>query len=77
MGEGRRRSFRPNSLSSSGSAIDEGRLIRGAARTRHILGKMYLGSFLSGVAAPKLKAPSSPAEIHWANGDYMIDRLDE
>ena len=36
-------------------AIDEGRLIRGAAETRHILGKMYLASFLSGVAAPKLE----------------------
>ena len=36
-------------------AIDEGRLIRGAAESRHILGKMYLASFLSGVAAPKLE----------------------
>jgi aminoglycoside phosphotransferase (APT) family kinase protein len=36
-------------------AIDEGRLMRGAAESRHILGKMYLASFLSGVAAPKLE----------------------
>ena len=37
-------------------AIDEGRLTRGAAETKHILGKMYLASFLSGVAAPKHEA---------------------
>jgi hypothetical protein len=37
-------------------AIDEGRLKRGAAETQHILGKMFLASFLSGVAAPKLEA---------------------
>ena len=36
-------------------AIDEGRLTRGAAETKHIAGKMYLASFLSGVAAPKLE----------------------
>ena len=46
-------------------AIDEGRLIRGAVETRHILGKMYLASFLSGVAAPKLEgAGLAAAEIH-------------
>ena len=37
-------------------AIDEGRLMRNTVGTRHILGKMYLASFLSGVAAPKLEA---------------------
>ena len=37
-------------------AIDEGRLKRGAPGTMHILGKMFLASFLSGVAAPKLEA---------------------
>ncbi|MBA2398904.1 MAG: phosphotransferase [Bradyrhizobium sp.] len=37
-------------------AIDEGRLKRHAVGTRHILGKMYLASFLSGVAAPKIEA---------------------
>jgi hypothetical protein len=31
-------------------------LKRGAAETQHILGKMFLASFLSGVAAPKLEA---------------------
>lgn len=33
-------------------AIDEGRLKRGAAETKHILGKMFLASFFSGVATP-------------------------
>jgi aminoglycoside phosphotransferase (APT) family kinase protein len=33
-------------------AIDEGRLKRGAAETKHILGKMFLASFFSGVAPP-------------------------
>jgi len=33
-------------------AIDEGRLKRGATETKHILGKMFLASFLSGAAAP-------------------------
>ena len=33
-------------------AIDEGRLKRGAAETRHILGKMFLASFFAGVAPP-------------------------
>jgi aminoglycoside phosphotransferase (APT) family kinase protein len=33
-------------------AIDEGRLKRGAAETMHILGKMFLASFLTGVAPP-------------------------
>jgi hypothetical protein len=37
-------------------AIDEGRLKRHAVETRYILGKMYLASFLSGVAAPKIEA---------------------
>jgi phosphotransferase family enzyme len=35
-------------------AIDEGRLKRGAAETQHILGKMFLKSFFSGVAPPAL-----------------------
>jgi hypothetical protein len=34
------------------SAIDEGRLKRGAAETMQILGKMFLASFLSGAAPP-------------------------
>jgi aminoglycoside phosphotransferase (APT) family kinase protein len=34
-------------------AIDEGRLKRGAAETMHILGKMFLASFFSGVAPPE------------------------
>ena len=38
-----------------GLAIAEGRLTRHTAETKHILGKMYLASFLSGVAAPKLE----------------------
>lgn len=38
-------------------AIDEGRLKRGAAETKHILGKMFLASFFSGVAPPELVAP--------------------
>ena len=33
-------------------AIDEGRLKRGAAETMHILGKMFLASFFTGVAPP-------------------------
>jgi aminoglycoside phosphotransferase (APT) family kinase protein len=37
-------------------AIDEGRLKRGAAETRHIQGKMFLASFLSGVAPPEFVA---------------------
>jgi hypothetical protein len=35
-------------------AIDEGRLKRGAAETQHILGKMFLASFFSGVAPPQI-----------------------
>ena len=34
-------------------AIDEGRLKRGAPGTHHILGKMFLASFFSGVAPPE------------------------
>jgi aminoglycoside phosphotransferase (APT) family kinase protein len=34
-------------------AIDEGRLKRGTAQTMHILGKMFLASFLTGVAPPE------------------------
>jgi Ser/Thr protein kinase RdoA (MazF antagonist) len=34
-------------------AIDEGRLKRGATETMHILGKMFLASFFSGVAPPE------------------------
>jgi len=37
-------------------AIDLGRLKRGAAETSHILGKMFLASFLSGVAPPEFAA---------------------
>ena len=33
-------------------AIDEGRLKRGAGETAHILGKMFLASFFTGVAPP-------------------------
>jgi hypothetical protein len=33
-------------------AIDEGRLKRGATETMHILGKMFLASFFTGVAPP-------------------------
>jgi aminoglycoside phosphotransferase (APT) family kinase protein len=39
-------------------AIDEGRLKRGAPETMHILGKMFLASFLSGVAPPEFVAPA-------------------
>jgi aminoglycoside phosphotransferase (APT) family kinase protein len=38
-------------------AIDQGRLKRGTAETMHILGKMFLASFLSGVAPPELVVP--------------------
>jgi hypothetical protein len=34
-------------------AIDEGRLKRGAPGTHHILGKMFLASFFSGIAPPE------------------------
>jgi aminoglycoside phosphotransferase (APT) family kinase protein len=37
-------------------AIDEGRLKRGATETQHVLGKMFLASFFSGVAPPALVA---------------------
>jgi len=37
-------------------AIADGRLKRHAAETKHILGKMYLASFLSGVAPPQIEA---------------------
>ena len=37
-------------------AIDEGWLKRGATETQHILGKMFLASFFSGVAPPALVA---------------------
>jgi len=53
---------------------DDGRLIAGAPETTHILGKMFLASFLSGVA---LTPRSSSAKIHTVNGEYIIDRLDE
>jgi hypothetical protein len=33
-------------------AIHEGRLKRGAPATKHVLGKMFLASFFSGVASP-------------------------
>jgi thiamine kinase-like enzyme len=38
-------------------AIDEGRLKRGAPGTQHILGKMFLASFFSGVAPPGFAYP--------------------
>ena len=38
-------------------AIDEGRLKRGATETQHILGKMFLASFFTGVAAPEIVHP--------------------
>jgi hypothetical protein len=37
-------------------AIDQGRLERGTAETKHILGKMFLASFLTGVAPPEFTA---------------------
>lgn len=37
-------------------AIREGRLVPGAAETKHILGKMFLASFFSGVAPPGFDA---------------------
>jgi aminoglycoside phosphotransferase (APT) family kinase protein len=37
-------------------AIREGRLKPGAAQTKHILGKMFLASFFSGVAPPEFDA---------------------
>lgn len=37
-------------------AIDEGRLKRATPETKHILGKMFLASFLSGAAPPELVA---------------------
>ena len=40
--------------------IDEGRLKRGTAETSHILGKMFLMSFFSGVAPPEIVAPVQP-----------------
>jgi aminoglycoside phosphotransferase (APT) family kinase protein len=39
-------------------AIDQGRLKRGAPETMHTLGKMFLASFLSGVAPPEFVAPA-------------------
>jgi aminoglycoside phosphotransferase (APT) family kinase protein len=38
-------------------AIDEGRLTRGTAEAMHILGKMFLASFLTGVAPPEIVHP--------------------
>jgi hypothetical protein len=38
-------------------AIDEGRLKRGAPETMHILGKMFLASFFSGVAPAEIAHP--------------------
>ena len=38
-------------------AIDEGRLKRGAPETMHILGKMFLTSFFTDVAAPEIVYP--------------------
>jgi aminoglycoside phosphotransferase (APT) family kinase protein len=38
-------------------AIDQGRLTRGTPETMHVLGKMFLASFFSGVAPPELVAP--------------------
>ena len=38
-------------------AIDEGRLKRGAPETMHILGKMFLASFFTGVAPPEIVHP--------------------
>ena len=40
-------------------AIHEGQLKPGAPETKHILGKMFLASFLSGVAPPDLTTPSN------------------
>jgi aminoglycoside phosphotransferase (APT) family kinase protein len=37
-------------------AIGDGRLTPGTPETRHVLGKMYLASFLSGIAPPRLCA---------------------
>jgi hypothetical protein len=37
-------------------AIREGRLKPGAVETKHILGKMFLASFFSGVAPPEFDA---------------------
>lgn len=34
------------------SAIDDGRLVRGTPATKHVLGKMFLASFLSGTLPP-------------------------
>jgi hypothetical protein len=39
-------------------AIDEGRLKRGAPGTMHILGKMFLASFFTGVAPPGFADPA-------------------
>jgi aminoglycoside phosphotransferase (APT) family kinase protein len=48
-------------------AIREGRLRPGAPETKHILGKMFLASFLSGAAAPGFDAAvAPPARIAWA-----------
>jgi aminoglycoside phosphotransferase (APT) family kinase protein len=38
-------------------AIDEGRLTRGTPQTMHILGKMFLASFLTSVAPPEIVHP--------------------
>jgi aminoglycoside phosphotransferase (APT) family kinase protein len=43
-------------LAEFSQAIREGRLTPGAPQTKHILGKMYLASFLSGVAPPGFDA---------------------
>ena len=37
-------------------AVGEGRLKPGAPQTKHMLGKMFLASFFSGVAAPGFDA---------------------
>lgn len=39
-------------------AIDEGRLTRGTAEAMHILGKMFLASFLIGAAPPEIVHPA-------------------
>ena len=59
-------------------AIDEGRLIRGAAETRHIRRQDVSGVIpVRCCCAEARRRGLAAAEIHSANGEYTIDRLDE
>ena len=58
-------------------AIDEGRLIRGAAETRHMPARCIWRHSCPVLLRRSSKRGLAATEIHWANGEYTIDRLDE